>query len=307
MKEQADADKARADLLVTAASIVTGSILMATVASTSLRALAGQVALETVCNNNMNRTFSLMAVASSSQTFMFAMDKVLDTAKDKLKDQLTKTATDLTDSTKHMVVSSPLGQHLQLELFLVRHQRACLDAADIVATASVSDSIKENTYKALMKAPIIVPPLMALDSDQLSLRIELCFYMNKILDSDELDSFDSRTTIGGGPGPPPKVSPILQMPSARDYPKTTTPKMSGFTEGPWQAVTYDRPGSHIRRKIDEVHKQVFGRKFYEGEDWFGDVSKDMMATELRKAENVIVKLADTARPMGYSDNILRRS
>ena len=302
VKAQTDADKARAELFITAASIVTGSVLMATVASTSLRALAGKLALDAVCNQNMNRTFDLMAVAASSQTFMFAVDKVIDVTKDKLKDQLKETVTDLTNTTSHMVVSTPLGQHLQLELFLLNHKRACYKSADIVEAAAVSDGLKELAFQALYKAPMVKPPRASLDANRLALKIELCFYMSVILDSDELDQFDSRTLLGGGLGPPPKISPITQMPSNPSYPKTTTPKMSGFTQGPWQAVTYNRPGGKIRAQVDKLHQALFGEKFYKNEDWFGDVKPEDMSKELQRAEGVLNRLAQETRPLGYSDN-----
>ena len=302
VKAQADADKARAELFITAASIVTGSILMATVASTSLRALAGKVALDVVCEHNMNRTFDLMAVANSNQTFMFAVDKVLDAAKDKLKDKLKDEVNELTNSTKHMVVATPLTQHLQLERFITRHQLACNKASDLVEAAPIGDDLKHVVYQALYKAPIIVPPAVPIDIDSLSDKLELCFYMNLILDSDALVKFDSQFLLGAE-GPPSSTSqPIPQMPSATNYPRTTQGRMSGVTMGPSQAVTYQRPGSSIRRRVDELHQKVLRSKFYQGEDWFGDVRSPELPKELLRAENVLNRLAQKTRPMGYSDS-----
>ena len=302
VKAQADADKSRADLFITAVSIVTGSILMATVASTSLRALAGKVALDVVCERNMNRTFDLMAVANDSQTFMFAVDKVLDAAKDKLKDQLKDTVTDLTNSTKHMVVATPLTQHLQLEQFLTRHKLACSKASDLVEAAPVGDGLKDAVYKALYKAPIITPPKAPIDVDRLSDKLELCFYMNLILDSDSLVTTDSQFLLGAETPPNSPSKPIPQMPSAPDYPRSTQGKMSGFTMGSSQSVVYDRPGSTIRRRIDELHQKVFRTKFYQGENLFGEVRPPEMAKELLLAEDVLNKLAQATRPMGYTDS-----
>lgn len=58
LKDQAEADKARAELVVAVASILSGPLLMATVARTSLRAVAGNALLNFVCNRSLERTFN---------------------------------------------------------------------------------------------------------------------------------------------------------------------------------------------------------------------------------------------------------
>lgn len=302
VKAQAEADKARAELFITAASIVTGSILMATVASTALRAKVGQIALQATSKLNMDRTFYLLVVAQDSQTFMFAVDKVIDVTKDKLKDQMKEVVTDLTNSTSHMVVSTPLSQHLQLDRFIKQHQLCCEKASDLVEAAPISDAAKHAVYQALFKAPIVTPPSTGINIDSLANKLELCFYMSVILDSDYLTTTDSQMLLGAETPANSTSKPIPQMPSARDYPRAIQGKMSGFTMGSSQDITYDRPGSTIRRQIDKVHSAVFNTKFYEGEDWFGEVNPSMMAKELRKAEDVLNKLARDTRPLGFTDN-----
>lgn len=78
---QAAAEKERAEMFVMAASIVTGSVLMAAFANSSLRVLAGRAVLSAVCNRNLNLVFNAMHAVSSSKAFMFALGKVLDEGK----------------------------------------------------------------------------------------------------------------------------------------------------------------------------------------------------------------------------------
>lgn len=56
---------------------------MATLAQTSIRAIAGNVLLNVVCNRNLQRTFNAMAVLEANKTFMFSLGKFFDSVKDR--------------------------------------------------------------------------------------------------------------------------------------------------------------------------------------------------------------------------------
>jgi hypothetical protein len=78
---QKEADKARAEMFVMAASLVTGTIFMATVASTSMRLLARRAAIGTLGRRNLEIAFNLAKTAKKSEPFMFAVGKLLDEGK----------------------------------------------------------------------------------------------------------------------------------------------------------------------------------------------------------------------------------
>ena len=301
--KQAAVEKARVELFITAASIVTGSVLMATVASSSLRAVAGNVALDIVCRNNLDKTFDLMSTAYNSQTFMFAVDKVLDTTKDKLTEQVKSTLTELTNTTSRIVAATPLTQLVQLQQFLKQHQLCVYKVSDLIEAAPVADGLKAASYAALRKAPIVNPPPAALDADRLSKKIELCFYMKTILDSDELIDWPASSNLSPYPSTVGVTShPIPQLPGAPDYPHPAPPKIGYGVTPAYQSIGISRPGSEIRKRVDELYKDIFRKPFYKPGDIFGEVSGPEMEKELVKAKDTLLSLADQTRPMGFSDN-----
>ncbi len=302
IKKQADSDKARAEMFVTAASIVTGSILMATVASASMRVVAGNAALNVICRYNLNRTFDLMATAASSQTFMFAVGKVLDTAKDKLNSQIKETVTKLTDTTSKIISSAPIVQHVHLEKFMEQHWLCCNSVADLIEGAPISEAAKVASFAVLEKAPMVNPPTRGIDAVKLAEKIELCFYMKLVLDSDELIDWPYRSNFDQSPGTVGAVShPIPQLPSASDYPKPKPPQFGFLGTSAHQSIGVSRPGSDIRAKVDELSRKVLGHAFYASGDIFGDVSGPEKMAELSRAEQVINRLAQATRPAWLAD------
>ncbi len=61
LDEQRAQEEANAAMLVTALSIVTGTVMMASVATISLRALTGR-AVQSLCKDNLDTTFGLLKI-----------------------------------------------------------------------------------------------------------------------------------------------------------------------------------------------------------------------------------------------------
>ena len=295
MKAQAEADKARAELFVTVASVVTGSILMATFAETSYRVIASNAALSFVCNRNLERTFNAMAVAAGSKTFMFALGKTLDQVDDAVgkavKDSVTKLL-----QTSDVKKSDPASKSAELDSALRLHRIAAMETAKHVeASTTMSEAKKNAAFAHLLAAPICRPPGTANDAGKLAEKIELSIYLKMILDSDELVDWPA---YYGGPSRQPTGShPIPQLPSAPDYPHPAVP-----TSGAGQTIGYSRPGGSVRDRVDILHKAVFNEPFYAGENALvrllgGSANGQSMAAELRKAERQIDNVAQLVRPM----------
>ena len=183
--KQAAVEKARVELFITAASIVTGSVLMATVASSSLRAVAGNVALDIVCRNNLDKTFAAPALRLQG-------------------------------------VRPDRG----------RTRGGWAEGGELCGAAQGADR---------------QPPPAALDADRLSKKIELCFYMKTILDSDELIDWPASSNLSPYPSTVGVTShPIPQLPGAPDYPHPAPPKIGYGVTPAYQSIGISRPGSEIR-------------------------------------------------------------
>ncbi len=289
---QAEADKARAELFVSVASIVTGSILMATVAQTSFRIIAGNAALNFVCDRNLVRTFNAMAVAAENKTLMFALGKTLDGIKDKIGTEIKTDLTKALQAGTDIKSSNPLIKHIELESLLTKHKLAAIEAAErIDGEKSLPEATKAKAFAALLAAPICKPPTSSVDSNMLSKKIELCFYLKAVLDSDQLLDWPA---YYGGERRMPTARPIPQLPSAPDYPRPKPP-----TTGAGQTVGVERLAGVIRDRIDELHNAVFHRPFFNKSGFlmFGDVSGPEKLAEVARAETQIDALAQQVRPL----------
>ena len=167
MKAQADADKARAEMFVTMVSIVGGSLLMATVGETSLRMLAGNAALDFICNRNLDRAFNALAVTAENKTFMFALGKTLDTVKDEAGKKIKERATELL-KTEEIKTSNPLVKYLEFDSLIRNHMLAANHAAEVIdADTTLSEAKKTAAFSALEAAPICRPPMGSINSNLL--------------------------------------------------------------------------------------------------------------------------------------------
>lgn len=289
---QKESDKARAELFVSAASILPGSILMATAASSSLRVLANRAALNMLAKSNLTRTLSIYKAASENATAAFATGKLLDMIKDatggKIKDAVIK-ATSLSDN---MLASDPLNRDKQLNTWLTNHKLCAFEAAEAIENSPSGDAEKDRAYAALRQAPVANKPQGALNPGPLALKIELGFYMMALLESDELVTMPPQMPGSYGTVVGMKSRPIEKMPSAKDYPRAVNRGSSGTSQ--WVGIA--RPGGEVEDRIDEVSKKVRSRAFYAPSGLFGKPDTRKMQ-ELRDAEAWLNWLADATRPL----------
>lgn len=159
VENQAAADKERAEMFVMATSIVTGSVLMAAFASSSLRVLAGRAILDTVCSRNLNAVFNLMHTASNSKAFMFALGKMLDEGKSRATKVAHDAMTKVVQSNSNITSNTPLVQSTHIDDYL-RYQMKCATAAAeaVEANPHLSAAEKNAQFTLRAAAPICNPP-----------------------------------------------------------------------------------------------------------------------------------------------------
>jgi hypothetical protein len=292
-EKQKENDKATAELFVSMAAIIPGSILMATAATSSLRVLANRGALFALSQRRAAATLSVYNAVASNATAKFAVGKVLDVVKDEAGKKIKDAVVQAMSNSQGLLDVDPFNRDKQLHSWLVNHQLASTDAAEAIeADRSMNDAAKEQAYVRLRAAPIANRPSGRLDPNKLAPRIELGFYMVWLLESDTLET----EIIPSGPygGGRYTSKPIQVMPSDPRYPKSNTDR----SRGPVQWVAVKRPGSTVEDRIDVLNRQLRGHAFYEPGGWFGkreDGGRKLK--EVAAAERVLLALSHATQPL----------
>lgn len=310
LKAQEARDRMTAELFVFAASVLTGSVMMAAFATASLRVLAGRAALRVICNNNLNRTFDLMHAAASSKTVMFALGGILDEAKKLAGKQVMSAAEKLTSSAP--IASSPTAINFMTRIEdFVSVNHICIHdfTAGVRDDGSISEADKLKLADLVGKTPFCNPPATRrVDENRLAQKMELLFYMSAVLDSDRLVSY-SPPAGGSAPGTARELvygrEAIPQMPSAADYPKEVVPRFTGKMFQPFEPgkrVEYANIGSAVRARIDTLSRMLAGSSFYPEQNFAEKLLVDPTGSaQLVKAEQIINRLAADARPKQLTD------
>ncbi len=284
--KQNESNRARAEMFVAMASIVPGSILMATAASSSMRLIAHRAALSMLARRNATRTLARYEALAADATTKFAVGKVLDIVKNDvgktIKDAVTKAMT----NTTNLFDSDPLNRDKQLNSWLLEHKLAALDAGKAIEDSRVlTSSAKDAAFAQLRLAPIANRPNAVLASNPLAEKIEHGFYMVWLLDSDALVT-QTAAPMGYFPGSY-SSTPIDVLPSSPLYPRSRGDGRQ------WVGVS--RPGGDVEDRIDELNKKLLGKKFYES-GFFGKDDR-LKLQEVRAAEQVLQWLSNATQPL----------
>ncbi|WP_117190521.1 hypothetical protein [Rhizobium terrae] len=309
-KAQAERNRLAAELFVFAASILTGSVMMAAFATTSVRVLAGRAMLSMVCNNNLNRTFELMHVAANNKVLMFALGGILDEAKKLANKQVTSAAKSLTGSAPIAASPTALNYMTRLDDF-INANHICVHnfIQGVRDDQSINEANKSKLADLARGIPFCNPPAgRRVDEQKLSQKMELLFYMTAVLDSDKLVTYAPATggTVGGmGRDVEYGRKAIPQMPRAGDYPKEIAPKFVGrpfVPYDPGQRIEYDNIGSGIRDRINTLSMQTGNGRFYPAQNFAEKILIDPTShVQMVKAEQVINRLTNDARPRQLTD------
>lgn len=309
-KAQAERDRALAEFFVFGASILTGSVMMAAFASTSMRVLAGRAMLNIICNNNLNRTFDMLHAASNSKPLVFALGGILDQAKKLAGEQVKKAAQTLASSAPMASAPTSVNYLTRIQDF-VSASHVCTHEflQGVRDDKSISETDKSKLADLASEIPFCNPPAgRRIDEQKLSQKMELLFYMAAVLDSDRLVVY-APATGGTSTGSAREMEfsrkSIGQMPSSPDYPKEIAPRFIGHPFQPYdpgQRVEFDNLGSGIRDRINQLSVWTGNGQFYPDQNFAEKLFIDPTnLTQLTKAEQIINRLAADARPRQLTD------
>jgi hypothetical protein len=313
LSDQKQADKERGDLFVTAACVVTGSVLMGTIGSSTLKMLERRAIVQIASRSLGNNFARLFRVVRKNEGFVFALGGLLDGLKGSIQSQVQKIAESYATHNSFPISASPTAQLAAVQRVINNHQNMALEAAlAIEKDHKLSAKEKNDAYDKLRAAPIYNTPMVRSPSFKATMAelIELSFYLSGVLESDSLVSWPASNAMGGDAAMfanarQAKSTPINVNPSDPKYPNPAVPRTSasGYTPA-YQSVAIDRAGDGIQKRTNELCVKAFGKPLYSS-SFFGlmgppDTEK---TAELRQAEMYLTKLSNAMKPLNPMEAI----
>ena len=264
LEEQKEEDKAESMLLslaMLALSLCGGGILTAAFGSTVIKTIAVDTATNVICNNNMERAFKAAHFIATNKTATFVAGKLWDEAEskatafvsDKVKSSLAQNTASFPSTTRFQNMTS-FKMSKTLEQFI---REAKDKAYELMKGLRDNDEIGDvdrmQRLSKIHQGSFFNPPTKNVDDGTLSDDLELAFYMNLILNSDYLETYErytKRVSDGLGSGIEYRLrthkSDLKELPSSANYPK----RISGE-----QDVLYNKIGGKLRERMNELYKQ----------------------------------------------------
>jgi hypothetical protein len=309
LDKQKDSDKEAGELFVTAACVATGSILLGSIGSATLKMIAKR-SVVTVARRTLNDTmFRLFRSVRKNDGVAFAVGSFIDGMKDSVKEKADKIVDEYLHSTDRVISPEPLVQYLELDSFMRANQNCAIRMAQLVESdRSMSEKEKDEAYKHLRAAPLLKKPVRRSPPFKATLAeiIELTFYLSAMLETDSLETSTAGVvTMYGSTTSKSTMKPIHQRPLAKDYPKPAAPKPGvGNSLPAFQHVVIDRAGGDVQDRTNELAKKIFGTEVY-GSTFFGmggpaDTEKDK---ELLIADGMLEKIAVKMKPLSPMEAI----
>jgi hypothetical protein len=296
LKEQAELDKLKAEIFITAVSLGFGAGLGALFGKAALKAVVADQAINLVCERNMVRTFNAMAKISGSVPGAFLAEQAWDLVAGKAADATKKVVENMFLTTPGLTSpTNPQRFQNDLKQYLVRAKTAAHAFGEFVRDSSdLTNAKKDDIAESLRRAAFFknaptTPVIKVVDTAAEA--IELSFYMVLVMNSDYIQETRSERMAGEPNLVVSRRVGDVNRPTTDtaygDLPKSSYSR-GGF--GPsiskTYSIEYDRPGSVIMSRINKLHKKIFGGEFAEN-GWFGN---SYGRTEIARAETSIEAL-----------------
>jgi len=288
LKEQEDADKAARERVAAfamfALSLCGGSVLTCVFGQACAKTAASKIAVDIICEREMNRAFKVAAMINANKTASFALGALWDGGagflSDKLKESLAENGNNFTSLTKFAEEPQSLQNHLEK---WVRDAYAKVLATEEDISTNVKDeATKTQKVRDLMASPFFkAAPAKSPDQAALELDIEITLFMKLLLDTDFLvtGSYDEGAH-GGWRKRQTSRKPITENPSSAKYPEYKGIATIGGLD--YEDVVYEQLGDIVKDRIDELNKSKYKDKFFTREPgrlWGTnreDISKDTL-------------------------------
>lgn len=276
LKDQKESDEAaqklKFELAMLALSLCSGGVLTAAFGAAAAKTLATNAALDIICRNNMERAFRAAHFVATNKTASFIAGKVWDEAEkratDALNDELkARFAQNEASFPSISKFRTELDMYLSLAGFVsVAAERVNDIAIQVRDSKSMPVQRKHEEIARLAASPFWRPPEKDLDISVMTDEIELSMYLNLVLESDKLVTYERasrRVTDGLGSSREYYLkrsgrSDITESAGSPNYPSTYNDS-DGRSE-----IEYTRIGGIIQGKLNALYKKKFGGKFNDG-------------------------------------------
>ncbi len=290
-QESADAAAAqkKAALVMLALTVASGSVLGLVFGKTAGKAVAADLAIDTICKNNMTKTFNALAWADSNVAANFAIGKAWDHLAADAKSKLNKHITAATVAAKLPV--GTLGQTVgpveylsnlmnmldDLQSAALLHGRSFIAKGDM---AGLETFKKQSPFFQVKPEPV--------NKDLTAKRIELGFWMKYILNRDYITYYRTMTSsagMGNSTYTKKMTRPIMEAPSSPDYPGNQSNHAGRANIG------YNEIGSIIAKHINELCQgtNMCGGRFMD--DSIHIFSNNISGIVIKKAETTLNELS----------------
>ena len=270
LQSQADWDKMKAELFLTAVTMGFGAGLGAMFGKSALSAVMADQALTLVCNRNMNRTFNAMATISSSVPGTFIVQQVWDTVAGKVSEAAKTQVQGLfAQAPATAAMREPQVMQNDMQAYVLRCKTAAhAVAADVRDNAKLSVTEKDQIATRMRAAQFFsdAPKRDVIGNRQGAADVmELSFYMVMVMDSDYMEESTiwqrgahegQRTRNLGG------VSAATSSPTYGAAPPMKSSYGLGYSNTTSVYVAYNSPGSRILDRINVLYKAKFGGEFF---------------------------------------------
>lgn len=296
LASQAEWDKMKLDLFLTAATIGFGAGMGAMFGKTALSAITADAALTVVANRNMIRTFNAMAAVSSSVPGTFIAGQLWDTVGGKLSEAVKTKVTSMVTAApaSATAIQNPQIMQNDLEAYVLRIKTVTHDVLAFVRDSSAfNDGEKDMVANAVRNGPFFknAPTRDTIgDRKRAADIMELSFYMVMVMDSDYLEEATSWQRGDREGNSTRNLGKVSKLTTDKTYGQTPAMKHSyglGYANTTMTYVAYDKPGSKILDRINDLYIPLFGSEFFpNGLFDFDDYDR----TEVQKAENAMTTL-----------------
>jgi hypothetical protein len=300
IKDQQEADKAKAELILLALSLVGGGVMTAALGTVALKALASRAAIHVICENNMERAFRAAYFVSNNKTANFIAGTVWDELEKRGKSHVTGKLKTAIENMDQKPAAFPSAQKLttiavktSMEMFIGEAViKAYKLAEGITEDATINADAKVKKIINLRTSKLWKPPEKSVDDGTLSDDIELSFYMNTVMNSDYLRTKEHYWDDNGRGSSVRETrnhdEDIAVSPGSANYPNPSNN----------QSIGYKKIGSIIKDRVNKLHNKKFKEWFYNGESDLGIMLKAEDTIKLLANDGIQKKItaaAETAK------------
>lgn len=283
--KQRDRDEMMVDLFLTIATICAGAGMAGLFAKSAVKTVAADAAKKFVIANNMVRTKNAIAAIEASKPMSYFVSKSWDSFEKHLKNETLEAVKNLAAPRHDLLtaIETPAVFKDKLKAYIKEAITAFNLAALDIDRSDLSDKRKSQIADDMLASPIIrnAPRRKVIQDESTAIaKLELCMYMINVMNSDHYREQKIHGAAYGSHVSRNDVRSINVPTTDPSYPKTyhrVTKTGEGFaTSAKIETGFYEftQPASVFRKRIDTLHKQLFGNaSFFEGRSDLDEVKR----------------------------------